>query len=106
MFLVVFVPDLMNVLLWKDVLNLKKPTGSRFLIVQQLKKVLREAIPRIQSLDEANSLESEIFRARSNKILTDKEYQEYTAAIKEVCILQGWITGDQSAAAPMQHNSV
>ena len=85
---------------------MKKPTGSRFLIVQQLKKVLREAIPRIQTMDEANSLESEIYRARSNNILTDKEYQEYITAIKEVCILQGWITDDQSAAAPMQHNPV
>lgn len=74
---------------------MKRPTGSRFLIVQQLKKVLREAIPRIQTLDEANSLESEIYRARSNNILTDKEYQEYTAAIKQVCIQQGWIAGDQ-----------
>lgn len=88
---------------------MKKPIGSRFLIVQQLKKVLREAIPRIQTLDEANSLESEIYRARSNNILTDKEYQEYTAAIKEVCILHGWISddqpADQSAAASTQHNS-
>lgn len=74
---------------------MKKPTGSRFLIVQQLKKVLREAIPRIQTLEEANSLESEIYCARSNKILTDKEYQEYTAAIKQVCILQGWVTDDR-----------
>lgn len=85
---------------------MKKPTGSRFLIVQQLKKVLREAIPRIQTMYEANSLESEIYRARSHNILTDKEYQEYITAIKEVCILQGWITYDQSAAAPMQHNPV
>lgn len=73
---------------------MKVPTGSRFLIVQQLKKVIREAIPRIQSLEEANSLESECYRARTGKILTDKEYQDYVAAIKEVCILNGWITGD------------
>lgn len=73
---------------------MKVPTGSRFLIVQQLKKVLREAIPRIQTIDEANSLESEIYRARSNKIISDKEYLEYTAAIKEVCTLQGLTNGD------------
>lgn len=80
---------------------MKKPTGSRFLIVQQLKKVLREAIPRIQTFDEANALEAELYRARSGKILTDKEFVEYSEAIKQVCILKGWITDDQSAAAPM-----
>ena len=85
---------------------MKKPTGSRFLIVQQLKKVLREAIPRIQSLEEANSLESEVYCARSGKILSDKAYLEFCSAIKEVCVLNGWITDDQSAAAPMQHNPV
>lgn len=87
-----FVPVLVIVLIFiLEIMMMKKPTGSRFLIVQQLKKVLCESIPRIQTMDEANSLESEIYRARTNNILTDKEYQEYIAAIKDVCILQGWI---------------
>lgn len=83
---------------------MKKPNGSRFAIVMQLKKVVREAIPRLQSFEEANALETQLFRMRSNKIITDKEFVEYSEAIKSVCILHGWITddqtADQSAAAP------
>lgn len=86
-----------------------KPNGSRFAIVMQLKKVLREAIPRIQTFEEAHKLECELYRCRSAKILNDTEYLEFSNAIRQVCVLKGWINDDkiidQSAAAPMQHNT-
>lgn len=89
---------------------MKKPTGSRFLIVQQLKKVLREAIPRIQTFEEAHNLECELYRCRCAKILSDTEYLEFSTAIRQVCVLNGWINDnkiiDQSAAAPTQHNPI
>lgn len=69
---------------------MKKPTGSRALIVKQLKKVLREAIPRLETLEQAQQLESQIYLARSNGILSDSEYQELSLAINEVCHAQGW----------------
>ena len=80
---------------------MKVPSGSRFLIIQQLKKVLRDAIPRLQSLEEANALEVEIYRARSNKILNDKEYLEFHNGIQQVVRLNGWLSEDLSAAISM-----
>lgn len=69
---------------------MKKPSGSRFLIVQQLRKVLREAIPRITTFEEAQALEAECYRARSGGILSDKEYLEFSGAIKKICSDEGW----------------
>ena len=70
---------------------MRKPSGSRFMIVQQLKKVLREAIPRIDSYEAAQALEAECYRARSGGILSDKEYREFSGAIKQICQDEGWI---------------
>lgn len=67
-----------------------KMVGSRFMIIQQLKKVLREAIPRISTFEEAQKLQAELRRARSGKILDDKEYVELHNGILQVCRLEGW----------------
>lgn len=53
-----------------------KMVGSKFMITQQLKKVFRESIPRIQSFEEAQQMEAELRRARSGKIFDDKTYLE------------------------------
>lgn len=60
---------------------MKKPTGSRYLVCCQLKKVLREAIPRISTLDEADHLQSEVFRIRDSGIFDDRTCQELLNAI-------------------------
>lgn len=69
---------------------MKKPTGSRALIVKQLKKVICEAIPRLETPEQADQMETQIFNARCAGILTDSEYLEMSVAIKEVCQAQGW----------------
>ena len=71
-----------------------KLVGSRFMITQQLKKVFREGIPRIQTFAEAQQMEAELRRARSGKIFDDKTYLELHNGILQVCRLQGWDAAD------------
>lgn len=50
---------------------MKRPTGSRALLVRRLKKVLQEAIPRVSSVEEADTLEYEILRCRKSGLFDD-----------------------------------
>ena len=50
---------------------MKKPTGSRALLVCRLKKVLQQAIPRVSSVEEADQLEYEVLRCRKSGLFDD-----------------------------------
>lgn len=69
---------------------MRKPTGSRFLVVRQWKKVVREAIPRLESPASAELLEAEIYRARSGGMISDSEYMEYKNQIVQVYQNNNW----------------
>lgn len=64
--------------------------GSRFLLVKQLKKVIREAIPRLENKEQADKLFSQVSTLFGYGFLTESEYKDYSDAIIEVCNLQGW----------------
>lgn len=64
--------------------------GSRFLLVKQLKKVIREAIPRLENKEQADKLFTQVSTLFAYGLLTELEYEDYSNAIIEVCNLQGW----------------
>ena len=64
--------------------------GSRFLLVKQLKKVIREAIPRLENKEQADKLFTQVSTLFAYGLLTESEYKDYSDAIIEVCNLQGW----------------
>lgn len=69
---------------------MKKFTGSRFLVVKQLKAVIRETIPKLETSEQAEQLESHIYTARKGGILSDTEYLEMKKAINKVCKVNNW----------------
>ena len=69
---------------------MKKPTGSRFLLKKQLVKVLYEAIPRLETPEQADELECSIVSAHRGGILSDKDYYQLTKMLSEVRSSHGW----------------
>ena len=64
--------------------------GSRFLLVKQLKKVIRDTIPRLENKEQADKLFSQVSTLFAYGLLTESEYKDYSDAIIEICNLQGW----------------
>ena len=58
--------------------------NSRALVIRQLKKVIWTAIPRLNSMDACDQLESEILRARKGGLIDDKECVAMQQAITEM----------------------
>lgn len=65
-------------------------TGSRYLIIKQVTKVVRESIERLDTPENANQLEAEILRARKGNIFDDRTAQEMLDNIAEIRRIQGW----------------
>ena len=57
---------------------------SRYLLIRQMEKVIWTAIPRLDSLDACDNLESEILRARKGGLIDDKECVDMQRAIQEM----------------------
>lgn len=70
---------------------MRVPTGSKFLLKQQLIKVFNEAIPRLSSPAEAELFLAEIARARQHGILSDSQYLNFVRMIKDVYDAHGWV---------------
>ena len=58
--------------------------NNRFLAVNEMEKVIWTAIPRLDSLDACDNLESEILRARKGGLIDDKECVDMQRAIQEM----------------------
>lgn len=69
---------------------MKSPTGSKYLLIKQLKKVIREAIPRLETPEQADELTDHIEALRKKGALSNVEAQEMFDAIIEVRSLHGW----------------
>lgn len=63
---------------------MRKSTGSKFLIMCQWRKVINDAIPRLDSPVSAELLETEIHRARLGGLISDAEYMDFKNRICEV----------------------
>ena len=69
---------------------MRKPTGSKFLLKQQLIKVLNEEIPCISSPAEAEFYSAQIARLRQGGVLSDSQYLNFMRMIKDVYDAHGW----------------
>ena len=69
---------------------MKRPTGSRYLIIKQLIKVMQKTIERLDSSEAADQLENEIHRARKGAILDDKTANEMLQRINQIRDENGW----------------
>lgn len=58
--------------------------NNRFLAINALKKVFREAISRLDSLENCDKLEYELLRARKGGLIDDLACVEMQAAIQEM----------------------
>lgn len=58
--------------------------NNRFLAINALKKVFRDAIPRLDSLENCDKLEYELLRARKGGLIDDKECVDLQRAIQEM----------------------
>lgn len=67
-----------------EVARMRKPTGSRALLIKQLKEVISDVIPRLESLDQADQLELEIERCRKAGMFDDTTCYLWTQMIATV----------------------
>ena len=70
---------------------MRVPIVNKFLLKQQLIKVLNESIPRISTPAEAELFSAEISRARQGGKLSDSQYLNFMRMIKDVYDAHGWV---------------
>lgn len=69
---------------------MRVPIVNKFLLKQQLIKVLNEAIPRLGSPAEAEIMSAEIERMRQAGKFSDSQYLNFMRMIKDVYDAHGW----------------
>lgn len=75
-----------------------KPIGNRYLMKKTLKKVIQEAISRLDSPENADRLEFEIRRAHKGGIFDDKTVNEMLENISLIRNEQEWQTKPPSGS--------
>lgn len=63
---------------------MKRPTGSRSLLVKQLVKVIDESIPRLQSAELAEQLDTQIHTLWKQGVIDDAQYQTWRNRFWEI----------------------
>ena len=71
-------------------MRFKKPTGSRYLIIWQLCEVIEDAIPRLETPEQADEMEANIHTMWKQGIINDAQYNKWKNGLLEVRKYYHW----------------